>query len=1313
MGGDQWTPGPANGALTMAIEAEYTSVAPGFAVRFTAQNKGAILASVWDFGDGTFVTNQAIAAHAWSVAGNYTVRLTGYNDSFPDGVTASIQVEVTDNVYYVNQANPTPVSPYTSWETAATNIQDAIEIRTAGGLVLVTNGVYASGSVVAKGNNRIALSYPVEVRSVNGPEVTVIEGAEGVRCAYVGTSAKLSGFTLTRGEAYSGGGALCEDSATLTNCIVTGNSANADGGGVSHGTLYNCTLTGNSAGEGGGASGSTLYNCTVTGNSALGNPSYSGSGGGSYEGTLHNCILTSNSATSGGGASGSTLYNCTVTHNWAEYGGGGTYESILYNCTLTGNSAGRSGGGASGGTLYNCIVYFNTACSGANFAAHSRYEYDQGVYTFFPVTFYYSCTFPLPSGGTNNIVADPQLASLTHLSMSSPCIGAASGAYATGVDIDGEPWADPPCMGADQLTPGQATGGLSEAIEAEYTNVATGFAINFAARIQGASLASVWDFGDGTLITNQPVTSHAWNVPGSYTVQLTGYNDSFPNGVTTNLTIEVVERPIYYVNQANPTPVSPYTRWETAATNIQDAIESGTTVGRLVLVTNGVYASGSAVAEGTNRIALTDPVEVRSVNGPEMTVIEGAEYLRCVYVGSHATLSGFTMTNGYHGVPYYAAGFAGGAWCERSAILTNCVVRGNSAYLGGGSYGGTLNNCVLTGNSAEYGGGSSDGTLYNCIITGNSASYGGGGVYECTLYNCTVTHNYSEYGAGGAYGGALYNCVVYFNYWENYGGGTLINHSCTTPLPADGTSNTTNAPVFVDPAGGNYHLQFGSPGIDAGTDLSAIITTDLDGNPRPLDGDGDGIAAFDMGAYELRVLYVSTNSLTAISPYTNWTTAAHSIQDAVDAAQPGDDVVLVTNGVYVTGERDVFGEMTRVSIDKAITAKSVNGPEVTVIEGALGIRCAYVGTNAILSGFTLTKGNAVMGGGARSEDSATLTNCVITSNSASDGGGGVYGGTLYNCNLTSNSTIIGNSFGGGSAGATLHNCTLAGNSARYVGGGSAGGTLYNCTLTGNSADYAGGSAASMLYNCTLTGNSATYGGGGVGGGTLNNCIVYFNSASSDDNYFGSFPFSPVSFNYSCTTPLPADGTGNITNAPLFMDTNGWSDLHLRYGSPGIDAGTNLSAILTTDLDGNPRPLDGDGDGIAAFDMGAYEFDVRSLIPPDWFSNHGLDPADPHVVSGNPDHDPYTTFQEWLADTDPTNAFSYFHIEGISKHSPATVSFQSSTNRTYTLWRANQLGPPAWTVVPGQENIPGTDNTLTLGDDEEVPQQFYRVQINLP
>src|SRR5437762_10342366 len=82
------------------------------------------------------------------------------------------------------------------------------------------------------------------------------------------------------------------------------------------------------------------------------------------------------------------------------------------------------------------------------------------------------------------------------------------------------------------------------------------------------------------------------------------------------------------------------------------------------------------------------------------------------------------------------------------------------------------------------------------------------------------------------------------------------------------------------------------------------------------------------------VFYVDVNSLNPTAPYTNWATAARTIQDAVDATQVGDRV-LVTNGVYSAGGRALSDLIVnRLVIDKAITVQSVHGPDVTVIDGA-------------------------------------------------------------------------------------------------------------------------------------------------------------------------------------------------------------------------------------------------------------------------------------------------------------------------------------------------------------------------------------------
>ena len=161
--------------------------------------------------------------------------------------------------------------------------------------------------------------------------------------------------------------------------------------------------------------------------------------------------------------------------------------------------------------------------------------------------------------------------------------------------------------------------------------------------------------------------------------------------------------------------------------------------------------------------------------------------------------------------------------------------------------------------------------------------------------------------------------------------------------------------------------------------------------------------------------YVWTNSPTPSAPYTNWATAAHTIQEAVDAASTN-DTVLVTNGVYATGgaPNGSPAMSNRVYLTKGITVQSVNGPSVTLIKGAPDAATGGLGANAtrcvfmsagFLTGFTLTNGhtrtdgdwNTQQGGGGALLRGGSISNCVVTGCFASHFAGGLdlFGGDAW------------------------------------------------------------------------------------------------------------------------------------------------------------------------------------------------------------------------------------------------------------------------------------------------------------------------------
>jgi PKD repeat protein len=553
---------------------------------------------------------------------------------------------------YVDVNNATPLAPFGSWASASTNIQDAIDAAIPGDLVLVTNGNYQFGEYFVSGvvvPSRVAVNKSLTVASVNGPAVTIIHGRKGgrtsLRGVYLADGAILSGFTITNGTANIeqlqgtglGGGVYCQSAAA----VVT--------------------------------------NCVINGNQAL-------SGGAVYQGTLHNCVLRNNTAGTGGGAYQAFLASCTVVGNRANSFGGGTFQSQLRHCTVVNNSALSVGGGLFEGTARDCIVYFNSAPTDSNH---------------FGSTLNFSCTVPLPGAGLGNIVSDPQLSGEFHLSVTSPCRGAGDPAAAIGLDCDGEGWANPPSMGCDEYWPGQITGPLQVSVSAEYTNVTPSYVVGFIGVVSGKASTIAWRFGDGTTDSNRLSLTHTWGGNGVYPVTLTAYNEDYPLGISVTQVVEVVVQTVFYVAQDSASPVPPYSDWATAASDIQSAIDLATIPGQRVLVSNGVYGTGgrlvgsSIFGNTTNRVVVPRPMRVSSVNGPDVTTIEGQRALagggigpgavRCVYLAAGAVLDGFTLSGGATD----SIDIGGGVYCQApSSVVTNCILHANYGYNGGGAYSG-------------------------------------------------------------------------------------------------------------------------------------------------------------------------------------------------------------------------------------------------------------------------------------------------------------------------------------------------------------------------------------------------------------------------------------------------------------------------------------------------------------------------------------------------------------------------------------------------------------------------------------------------
>lgn len=394
-----------------------------------------------------------------------------------------------------------------------------------------------------------------------------------------------------------------------------------------------------------------------------------------------------------------------------------------------------------------------------------------------------------------------------------------------------------------------------------------------------------------------------------------------------------------------------------------------------------------------------------------------------------------------------------------------------------------------------------------------------------------------------------------------------------------------------------------------------------------------------------------------------------ALADAIDDANsnPGYDQILLDPGTYWVDQELGWDGTALPVIQSNMKITVAGGGTATIRRSAavMALRFFLIDLDATLwlERITLRGGWAGSGGAIDNDGTLVAERCVFRDNVANAGG------AIWNDGSMSldDCTVDSNEANGSDCGAVFNLGNAVFKRSTFTdnytirSGGAVCNTSYlradNCTFSGNRANVYGGaimnSAGSnggeggdlWLNNVTVTENYADFdgSGGGDGGGvycgsTANayarNSIIagnFDNSVDTIDNDYPDFAGKLRSRGYNLIGNVEGltildDNVTNILGvdpmlAPL-ADNGGWTDTHaLLNGSAAIDngnaslPGSQIHSCDVEDQRGYSRAADGDGNGVAHCDIGAFELYANPYSPP----------GGGKLIPPGPERDPGKTF----------------------------------------------------------------------------------------